>query len=157
MAFSVPRWIEVLAWLLLSTLVLAFLLLIHLTMSFIDNGFCVLAEKRTISSMPELEFTVEDLQCGFIGAVEYWNISVARSSGPLGWFGWGRTDIFRARSETDMTAVVTAIDPHTVRVSINRVSAVDFAKGRWEDLTILYDIGGFRYPSGPQSQPLSTY
>src|SRR5689334_25321043 len=34
--------------------------------------------------MPELEFTVEDLQCGFIGAVEYWNISVARSSGPRG-------------------------------------------------------------------------
>lgn len=157
MSFSIPRWIEVLAWLLLSTLVLAFLLLIHLTMSFIDNGFCVLAEKRTISSVPGLEFTVEDLQCGFTGAVEVWNISVARSSGPLSWFGWGKTDIFRARGGAEVTAVATPIDPHTVRISINRVSSVDFAKGRWEDVTILYNIDGIRYPSGPQSQPLPTY
>jgi hypothetical protein len=153
MSFSVPRWIKILAWLFLSALVLAFLLLIHLVTSFVDNGFCVLVEKRTISSVPGLEFTVEDSQCGFTGAVEAWNISVARSSGLPSWFGWGRTDIFRARSETEVTAVVMAIDPHTVRISINRVSAVYFAKGRWEDVTILYDIDGIKYPSGPQSQP----
>ena len=145
MSISVARWIEVLAWSLLSTFVLVFLLLIHLAMSFIDNGFCVPVETRRLSSVPGLEFTVEDSQCGFTGAVEVWNISIARSSGPLSWFGGGKTVIFQARTEA--TAVVRAIDPHTVRISIDWVPSVDFAKDRWEDIKILYDIDGIEYPS----------
>lgn len=143
---SVPRWIKVLAWLLASTLVLSFLVAVCVVWSFVDRGFCMTVQNRTLSSVQGLEFTVEDSQCGLLGAVGVRTISVARTSDPLSWFGLGRTQVFGALGISDEVPSVMEVDPHTVRISIDRVSQIVLANDQWKDITILYDIVRIDYP-----------
>ena len=143
---SVRQWIKVFARLVLAALGVAFLVQTRPMVSITANGVCLTEEQRTLSSMPGLTFTVEDLRCGFRG-VQVWTISIARSAGLLSWLGLGKTEIFRGFGDSDAEPVVTAIDPHTVRISINWVGETIFAKDRWQDITILYDIDKIAHPS----------
>jgi len=147
MRLSFRRWIKGLAWLILSIFTLAFLMTAYLVATIATEGLCVTVERQTLSSVPGLEFVVEDKQCGLGGAVQVRTIFVARSTGPLSWFGWGRSEIFKAFGDPEEAPVVTAIDPHTVRISISWVGATIFAKDRWQDITILYDIDRVARPS----------
>ena len=144
---SFRRWIKGLAWLILSIFTLAFLMTAYLVVTIATKGLCVTVERQTLSSVPGLEFVVEDKQCGLAGAVQIRTILVARSTGVLSWFGLGRSEIFKALGDPEVPPVVTAIDPHTVRISINWVGETIFAKDRWQDITILYDIDRVARPS----------
>ncbi len=46
--------------------------------------------------------------------------------------------------------VIRSIDQHTVQISVPRLSDVIFQSERWDDLSVIYDIGNIDYPARAQ-------
>jgi hypothetical protein len=107
-------------------------------------GACISETFGKASNIAGADFEFVDTDCDLIAKDEAITISVSRGPGLLDWFG--KTEIFKYDGIPEIKPVVTAVDRHTVRISVEAVSSVHFAKKRWEDLTIVYDIGSIEYP-----------
>jgi hypothetical protein len=75
---------------------------------------------------------------------------VSRGPDLLNWFS--KREILKYDG-LDVAPIITTIDPHTVRISITSIERVRLAKDRWQDVTILYDIGHIGHPSARDPPP----
>jgi len=107
-------------------------------------GACTSQTFGKVSTAEGLDFEFVDTICHLLTVDETITISISRESGLPSWFN--KTEIFVYDGVPERTPTITMVDRHTVRISVEAVSSIVSAKDRWEDITILHNIGHVSFP-----------
>jgi len=106
-------------------------------------GVCISGTLDRVSTPGGLDFEFIYTNCDTLAKEETKSIFLSRGPGLIKRFD--ENEILRYDG-SDVPPTITTINAHTVRISIDHVSSVAFAKDRWEDVTIVYDIGRIDFP-----------
>lgn len=112
-------------------------------------GACVSETLSETSTPAGLDFKFIYTNCDLLAKQESLSISISQGTGLLGWFG--EREVIKYFGP-EVLPTVTVIDPHTVLISITSVESIIFARDRWRDIAIRYDIGHINY-SGKRDPP----
>ena len=104
-----------------------------------------------VSGVAGLDFEIVYTNCDLLAKDEAITVYASRGQGLPGWFS--KREIFKYTGGPDISLALTASDRNSVRVSVEAVSSIHFARDRWEDVTIIYNIGHIEYPSANDPKP----
>ena len=106
-------------------------------------GVCRSGTLDKVSTPGGLDFEFVYTDCDIVAKEETKSILLSR--GPRLVKRFDEAEILRYDG-SDVPPTITTIDAHAVRISIDRVSSVAIAKDRWNDISIVYDIGRIDFP-----------
>jgi len=109
-------------------------------------GSCI-SEAFGEAHVAGLDFKFVDVSCDILAKSEAISIFASQAGAASG----GDVEIFKYDGPM-VSPTITEIDPHTIRISVGTISSVYFAKKRFGDIAILYDIGHIWNP-GPDDPP----
>jgi hypothetical protein len=103
---------------------------------------CVTENLETVHNVAGFDFEISETDCSTLG--EDSSISVfAFKPGQT-----GKTLLFKyGPAGVNPMPVITSVDPHTVQISVPRISDLILRRDSWEGLSINYNIGIIDYPS----------
>jgi hypothetical protein len=101
---------------------------------------------QTLQKIPNLsgyDFEISETSCDLIAKDDAVSILVSKSGRKQ------QTLLFKYDPwgvATDFPPAITFVDPHTIKISIARVSSLFSRRDQWDGLNIVYDIGVIDYP-----------
>ncbi|MFI4999906.1 MAG: hypothetical protein ACHQK9_08515 [Reyranellales bacterium] len=118
---------------------------IYLLLAFVGLAWtpwsCLTTSDRTISNLAGFDFEIVRTDCSTIAKTASMSVTISR----LGQSH--QTTILRYDPAwNDDGPEITAIDQHTVRISIPKMRYIDFSMNRVGELNIVYDMGHILNP-----------
>src|SRR5260221_2920826 len=119
------------------------LVTLYLLLAIATHRTCITETYKKIPRLSGFDFEISETDCSTLG--EDASISIfASKTGQT-----GKTLLFNyGPAGVDPMPVITALDQHTVQISVPRISDLIFRRDNWEGLTIHYSIGVIDYPTG---------
>lgn len=87
------------------------------------------------------DFEISDTSCKTFAADEAVTIFVTRPGDSR------KTALFKYTPGNEHP-LITLTDPHTVTISVRRVSSIHFRKSGWADMSVRYELGDIEFPEG---------
>jgi hypothetical protein len=104
---------------------------------------CITTVHQRIAGLSGFDFEISETDCDFLAKEAATSVFIARA---------GQTKkvlLFKyVPPGFDAIPTITALDDHTIQLSIWRVPTIFCRKDKWETLTVRYNIGVVDYPLG---------
>ena len=113
------------------------------TVAFWSPHACTTTVHQRIAGLSNFDFEIRETGCDLFAKDATTSVFISKAGGTK------KALLFKYFSPgSDAMPTIVALDEHTVQISIWRVPIIFCRRGKWETLTVKYNIGVVDYPFG---------